>query len=198
MSNQSGKIVLVLILVILLLGAGMYFFLPMLTKRESSEQIPGSTEITKSSESLKPYSSEDLKVSFKYPGNWFLNEKDFEIMITSFKTTFGENKQPTETQIKTFINEYGGGCHKTIDENLKDPACGEGGPRVKPNEIISKEVKDLNGSKFYKYLVKYPSGESHRFYFLEKGDRILQIDKIPDPSLFDEEFEAIIKSIKFE
>lgn len=211
MPNQSGKIVLVLILLLFILGAVIYFqrkelvhfFLPGF-KKDYSEQVPNYSvqtsdrlnEVSKSSDLSKKYSSADLKISFSYPGGWFVSDKDFDLMISSFPTKFGANAQPDKDQIKFFINNFNG-CHETIDENLKDPACGEGGPNVKPNEIISKETQDINGAKFYKYLIKYPDGKKQTFYFLEKGDRVLQIDKTPDPSVFEKEFDEIIKSIKF-
>src|SRR3989338_6695511 len=205
MPNQSGKIVLVLILLLLIAGAGVYFFLPGFKKESPIEQTPNpsitatypnSQKAGESSELLKKYSSTDLKISFEFPKDWFVNEKDFDLMVSSFSTKFGANDQTTKDQIKVFVNNFSG-CHKTIDENLKDPACGEGGPKVKPNEILSKKIEDINGVKFYKYLVKTPEGKQQNFYFLEKGDRILQIDKKPDPSMFEKEFKEIIKSIRF-
>lgn len=199
MPNQSGKVVLVLALLLLLLGAAFYFFSPSLKKQEGLELMPTYPPQVETAQQTqnKSYKSKDLNISFSYPQDWFVNEKDFDLMITSFPTKFGENAQPERNQIKFFINEYHG-CHETIDENLEDPACGEGGPKVKPNEILSKETEDINGMKFYKYLVKYPDGKQQRFYFLEKGDRVLQIDKDPDPSMLEKEFEEIVKSIKFD
>ena len=204
MPNQSGKIVLVLVLLLLILGAGIYFFI-LGFKKDYTEQIPDhsiqttdrSKEASVSSELSKKYSSKDLKISFEYPDKWFLEEKYYFIMLTSYKSKINSNQQPIQGQVEIDIHNFNGGCHETIDENLKDPACGEGGPNVKPNEILSKETEDLNGVKLHKYLIKYPSGKEQKFYFLEKGDRILQIDKNPDPSMLDKEFMDIVKSIKF-
>jgi hypothetical protein len=197
MPNQSGKVVLVLVLVLLILAAAVYFFSPVIKPGipEASLMLyPESSQEPQSKN--KTYQSEDLEISFEYPKDWFVSEKNLDIMVTSYLTVIGDNNQPTEDQLKFFINNFYG-CHETIDENLKDPACGEGGSKVKPNEILSKEVEDLNEAKFYKYLVKYPSGKQVKFYFLEKGDRRLQIDKNPDPSKFEAEFENLINSIKF-
>jgi len=199
MPTQSGKIVLVLVLLLLILGATVYFFLPKLMRQNlenaSNTVYKNSSEVTQSNEGVKNYLSKDLKMSFNYPRDWFVNEKNYFLMVTSYRTKIGENENPGNSQIEIAIHTLGG-CHKTIDENLKDPSCGELGPKA-TNEIVSKETEDLNGGKFHKYLVKYPSGKEQKFYFLEKGDRILQIDKNPDPSVFDKEFEDIIKSIKF-
>lgn len=205
MPNQSGKILLVLALLLLVLGAAVYFFLPGLNQRQLINDTPGDAfpsynndkKNNENLNSLKDYSSEDLKISFKYPQKWFIEEKYYFIMITSYATKFSGNQQPTGEQVEIDIHNYNGGCHKTIDENLKDPACGEGGSKIKPNEILSKETEDINGAKFYKYVMKYPSGKEQNFYFLEKGDIVLQIDKSPDPSQFESEFEQLIQSIQF-
>lgn len=205
MPNQSGKVVLVLVLALLILGVIVYFFSPGF-KKQPEEQLTtdfpiGSLEekqaTVKPQANKKQYQSTDLEISFEYPAGWFVNEKNYFLMITSYETKIGRNDQPNDSQVEIALHRPGG-CHETIDENLKDPACGEGGPKVKPNEIVTKEVQDINGAKFYKYLIKYPNGEQTRFYFLEKGDRVLQIDKKPDPSMFEKEFEEIIKSLKFD
>lgn len=143
----------------------------------------------------KSYTSKDLKISFKYPANWYINEKDFDLMLTTFVTRFGRNDQPTKDQLKIFINNFIG-CFEKIEENLIDPACGEGGSKVKKNEIISKEMKTVKGGTFYKYLVKTPSA-TLTYYLLENKDRVLQISKQPDPSNFEKEFDEIIESIEF-
>src|SRR3989338_5928028 len=121
MPNQSGKIVLVLILLLLIAGAGVYFFLPGFKKESIIEQVPNpsitakypnSQEAGKSSGLLKKYSSEDLKISFDYPDEWFIDEKYFFILLTSYPTKIGRNEQPKEKQIEIDIHDYNGGCHK--------------------------------------------------------------------------------------
>jgi|SRR3990167_10223954 len=200
MPNQSGKIVLVLILILLLSGTAVYFLLPGFKSQNYTESEPGystTTPVKNETEGgTKDYKSEDLKISFNYPSKWIIDERYLEVLIANFKTSLNSNKEPKKDEIQIIIHRARG-CHKTIDENLKDPACGEGGPSVKPNEILSKETEDIDGIKFHKYLVKYSNGKEQRFYFLEKGDRVLQIDKDPDPSMFEKEFEEIVKSIKF-
>ena len=143
------------------------------------------------------YLSKDLKISLSYPKGWFIQEKDFNILLASYETRIGQNSRPNTNQIKIFIDNFSG-CHPTIEENLKDPACGEGGPEIKPNEIISKEMKETSDATFYKYVVKSPSGNQFTFYLLENGDRVIQISKEPDPSQYEKEFEEIINSIKFQ
>ncbi|OGH48157.1 MAG: hypothetical protein A3A51_03970 [Candidatus Levybacteria bacterium RIFCSPLOWO2_01_FULL_39_10] len=144
------------------------------------------------------YISEDLKISFNYPNRWYVDEKDYDIILASYQTEIGDNSRPNSEQIKIFIDKFNIGCHQDIEKDLMDPACGEGGPEVPLNEIVSKETEDLPGGTFYKYIIKSPtSDEEFTFYLLENGDRILQISKEPDPSAYEEEFEEIIKSIRF-
>ncbi|OGH38512.1 MAG: hypothetical protein A2905_04370 [Candidatus Levybacteria bacterium RIFCSPLOWO2_01_FULL_36_10] len=148
---------------------------------------------------LKEYRSQDLKISFSYPKDWYVYEKDWSILLASYKTRIGENSSPRDSQLKIFIDIYSGGCYTEIEKNLKDPSCGEGGPSVKPNEIKSKEVVQKKNVVFYKYIVAYPTGKQVTFYLLEKigGDKILQISKKPDLSQFEKEFMDIINSITF-
>lgn len=153
--------------------------------------------IQNSQSSTVSYASKDLKISLNYPKPWYIQEKDLDIMISSYNTRIGENSRPNSNQIKIFVDKFNAGCHPAIEENLKDPACGEGGPSIRPNEITFKEVKQVPGGTFYKYIVESPSGSRFTFYLLEKGDRVLQISKEPDPSNFEEEFEEIIESMNF-
>ncbi len=141
------------------------------------------------------YASRDLGVSLSYPKDWYINEKDLSILLTSYQTRFGQNSQPSESQIKIFIDNFSG-CHSTIEENLKDPACGEGGPSVKLNEITLKDSRETGGGTFYKYVVKSPN-KQFVYYLLQNGERVLQISKQPDPSQYEKEFDEIFNSIRF-
>ncbi len=143
------------------------------------------------------YLSTDLKITLSYPGEWYIQEKDYSILISSYRTRIGENSRPSNDQAKIFIDNFNNGCHPTIEENLKDPGCGEGGPNIKPNEIFSKKVNQTPDGVFYKYITETPNGQRNTYYLLEKGDRILKISKEPDPSDYEKEFEEIINSIKF-
>lgn len=145
---------------------------------------------------FKSYTSEALKISFQYPKDWYFDEKDYSILLTSYKTKIGENKQPLDNEIRLDIDRFSG-CHKTIEENLKDPACGEGGQFVKNNQILSKETKKTNHGIFYKYVTKTPNGVILTYFLLESGDKIIQISKKPDPSQYEKEFDQIINSIEF-
>ena len=191
MHNQSGKIALILIVFFLFFGIVTYFIL------RPDQESPNIEGLPTKSVSVEEYSSEDLKISLEYPSDWFIDEEYYYVMLTSYPAKLDESQKPTEKQIELGIHNYNGGCHETIDENLKDPACGEGGKDVKLNEILSKEIEEVNGANFYKYLIRYPEGREQRFYFLEKGETILQIDKSPDPSMFEKEFEDLVKSIRF-
>ena len=50
---------------------------------------------------------------------------------------------------------------------------------------------------FYIYTIEDSREEQQTYYYLQKGDKILQISKEPDPSQFEKEFEEIINSITF-
>ncbi len=199
MPNQSGKIVLVLILLLLILGTSYYIFIP---NNKKQDYLPSSTidqgiDLTKKlSVALKKHISQDVKISFDYPQDWMIDDRYNEILIASFETSLNSNQVPSGKEIEIVIHNARG-CHKTIDENLKDPSCGELGLNAKSYEILSKVVEEMGNSKYYKYLVKAPNTPEQRFYFLEEGERVVQIDKNPDPSIFDEEFEEIVKSIEF-
>lgn len=196
MNNQSGRAVFILITLIFFVGVAYLFFEPFLNSNTlNTSTVEQDTQEREEDElGLVSYTSEEMKLSFKYPKEWLVNEKNYDIMITSFPTKFGDNMQPLANEIKLFMSSPNG-CHETIDENLKDPACGEMG-EVR-NEIANKEIENLGDMKFYKYLVRYSNGKEHRFYFLEKGERVIQIDKSPEPSIYDEEFDQIVRSIKF-
>lgn len=149
--------------------------------------------------SIKTHVSQDLKISFQYPKDWNIDDRYHTVLLTNYVTSMNRNDHPNSNQIEIMIDRFNVGCHESIEENLKDPACGEGGPTVKPNEIVSKETLQKPGGTFYKYIIKYPSGKQQTFYLLQKTgtDKILQISKEPDPSQFEKEFDEIINSIKF-
>src|SRR3989344_7237517 len=188
MKRRCNIIIILAIVISIAIGAVIYFGL------KSNNPPPKPIEnITISGSNLNNYTSKDLKISFNYPKDWSVDEKDYDIMVTSYKTKIGENKSPAENQIKIFIDNFNG-CHKTIEENLIDPACGEGGPTVKKNKILSKEMRETKGDTFYKYVVETPNNK-FTYYLLEKNDKVLQISKQPDPSQFEREFDALVNSI---
>lgn len=181
------------IVLIFLLAAAVIGFVVFLTPQSSI--APGSTtsNSTNKDDNLNSYRSKGLKISFEYPNEWFVSEKDFDIMITSYMTKIGENKPPRPNEIKIFIDNYSG-CFPTLEQDLIEPACGQG--KVK-NKIISKDVKQAPGGEFLKYTLDSYDENQRAQYFFQKGDKILQISKTPDPSQFEKEFEEIINSIKF-
>lgn len=192
-AREGNVFVPILIIAALAVGAALFFNF---ASKQQINNVPAeSTPQAVVSDNLKTHTSSDLKISFSYPKDWFVDEKDFDIMITSYKTRIGENKEPNSNEIKIFIDNFNG-CHATIEENLIDPACGEGGTKVKKNEIISKEVRETVGGKFYKYVIKTPNN-IFTYYLLEGKNNILQIEKHPDPSQFESEFNQIIDSIRF-
>lgn len=103
MPNQSGKIILVLILILLILGGAFYFILPVF-KKEYTEQIPSpslqpSENLEKSSKPsslTRDYYSKNLKISLKVPENARIEEKFTDIIVSFeggkvFQTRVGTN-----------------------------------------------------------------------------------------------------------
>ena len=93
MPNQSGKVVLLLVLGLLLLGAAVYFFLPTFKKQVQEEQvsipsiqnIPAPQEANSSSGQTKDYYSKTLKINIKLPLDSQVEEKFTDIDISSKK-----------------------------------------------------------------------------------------------------------------
>lgn len=86
MPNQSGKIVLIFVLILLILGAAFYFILPNFKKQNYQEPVPISSpqnfdEASKSSALAKPYYSKALKITFKIPENAKVNEKNSYLLV---------------------------------------------------------------------------------------------------------------------
>jgi len=186
------------ITIALIVGVFLIFILAAFKQKpqDLSQQYSNQPQIQNTN--FKTHTSQDLKISFQYPKEWYVNEKDRNILIASYYTRIGQNIVPKENQIKMFIDEFSG-CHPSIEENLKDPACGEGGMSVQQNKILSKNTSQKTGGTFYTYIVLSPDGKQYIYYLLQKNnsDTILQISKQPDPSQFDKEFEDIINSVKF-
>lgn len=89
MPNQSGKIILGLVFLLLIAGISAYFFLPVFKKQDdqelasiSSVSIPqNSQESGKVSEVTKDYYSRALKISFKVPQDSQIKEEFVNISI---------------------------------------------------------------------------------------------------------------------
>ena len=189
--KRRGNIIIILAIVIsIAIGAVIYFGL------KSNNPPPKPTEnITISGSNLTNYTSKDLKISFKYPQNWYVNEKNFSILITSYTTFIGEGKSPKKNEIKIDIDRASL-CQSDIEKNLIFGGCGENQKIL--NQILNKEVKTNSyGITISKFVVKFPDNSQKTLYYLEKEDRIIQLTKQPDPSQFEKEFEEIVNSIKF-
>ena len=193
-ASSRGNILtfLLVIIVVALFGFMMFIKFKPNLRSGSPQTIPPSIE----KQGLKRYSSEDLNISFYYPDDWFLIEKGYDILLTSYPTYFDENRIPTSEQIELFISIFSN-CFPDYEQDLVYPGCGEGGEASK-NTIVSKEGRPVQAGTFYKYVVRTPRNEEFTYYILYKDDKnILQIDKRPGPSQFEKEFEGIISSIEF-
>lgn len=192
--TAQGNILIALILVFVVALVALILYK---NSSKSLHPLPQNAQTTNPSTSkTKEYTSNSLKILFKYPKDWFVEEKDRSIMITNYPTKIGENKQPDENQLKLFLDEFSG-CFESIEENLIDPACGEGGQTAPKNKILSKEMHQAKGGTFYKYVINTPKGNQFIYYLLENGKNVLKIEKHPDPSQYEKEFEEIINSIEF-
>jgi hypothetical protein len=144
---------------------------------------------------VNSYTSHDLNISFDYLENWYITDKDFSILLTNYKHNLNSNYRPNENEIEITISE-GLKCQVALDEQVVIGGCfGEG--NWVPTKILEKKTKKLSSGMLYTYVVKHPNGLQQTRYFLQKGDKMLQISKEPDLSQFEKEFEDIISSIKF-
>jgi len=183
----NSSLIIVILSAFLIIGVALYLALSTNVKPQPIGSNPTD---------LQSYTSQDLGITFDYPKEWFVNEKGFDILITSYPTFFGENKITTNEQIELFIGFFSN-CFPDYEQDLLYPGCGEGGEESK-NTIVSKEGRSVQGGTFYKYVVKTPRNEEFIYYILYKDDKnILRINKKPDPSQFEKEFEEIVNSIKF-
>lgn len=143
---------------------------------------------------FKTHTSLDLKIYFQYPNGWYVDEKNGNVLITSYRTFIGEGKKAAANQVRLNITRAIL-CQKTLDEDVLLGGCGEG--KNTKNEILSKDIEKVPSGSFITYKIKYPNGQLDTFYYLQHDDTILQISKQPDPSNFEKEFEDIVNSIRF-
>ena len=182
-------------LALLSVGAVLYFKTTPNTTKIFPQTMKSTPVSNVDNLNLKNYTSKDLKISFQYPKDWYLDDRYLMILLTNYETNLNRDDTPVNNQVEILISNFKG-CHDTIEENLMDPACGEGGPSVPKNKILSKETRQTKGGTFYKYIVESPN-KNFTYYLFEKGDKVLQIEKLPDPSKFEKEFEEIVSAIKF-
>lgn len=195
---RGNILLIVLVFIAVLIAAVTYFKLyqkiPQITQNKpTSIQEPGKKDTE--SDQLKSYTSRNLQIAFTYSKGWYIDDQYPFILVTNYPSSLNQDQSPRANQIEILISIFNG-CHNTIEENLIDPACGEGGSSVSKNKIISKEMRQTDGGNFYKYIVETPN-KNFTYHLFAKGDQVLQIEKHPDPSQFEKEFEEIIDSIKF-
>lgn len=159
----------------------------------SKSQIQDIQQRTESNGQLKEYTSQDLKISFKYPAGWFVEDEYPFTLISNFKSSLHKDIKLENDQIEIMISEFSN-CFPTLEEDLVDPACGQGKQK---NKIISKDITQAPGGEFLKYTLDSYDENQRVQYFFQKGDKILDIEKNPDPSQFEKEFDQIAQSFKF-
>lgn len=137
--------------------------------------------------------SEDLKISLDYPKGWYVDDKNYSIIIKSYQISTSENSEFSK-HLKIDIDKISL-CQETIEKNLIYGGCGENQEVL--NKIISKDMKGTTDGILYKFTIQYPDNSQKTLYYIQNGERILQISKQPDPSQHEQEFEEIIESIRF-
>lgn len=142
---------------------------------------------------FKKYTSQALKISFEYPKDWYVDDRYQMVLLTNYQTDLNRNDKPKEDQIKILISNFSN-CFPTLEGDLVNPACGQG--KIK-NTIISKEVRQTSGGEFIKYMLDSVDETQRVQYFFRKEETILDIEKNPDPSQFEKEFDQIVSSIDF-
>lgn len=193
-STQRGNILIALLLFVVLAVGAFFLFKPKLPSNQIQPYTqPQAEKQGKAKADLQKYTSKDLKISFNYPQDWYIEEGYPFILIASFQTSFQKDITPKENQIEIIIKEFSG-CFPTLEEDLIDPACGQGEVE---NKIISKDVRQTPGGEFLKYTLDSYDENQKIQYFFQKDGKILDIEKRPDPSQFEKEFEEIVNSIRF-
>lgn len=143
----------------------------------------------------KVYTSKDLSLKFSYPAAWYIKDLGYRVIITNYKFVSSTDYRPNNNEVEIQISNYQL-CQGTLDQDVVFWGCGEE-ERV-ANQILEKATKELDSGILSNYLIFYPqSNIRQRQYYLQKGDRILQIDRAPDSSRFEKEFEKIINTIIF-
>lgn len=180
-------------LLILLITAILGFLV--FLKINSSKVPISNTPSTKNQDAnVNTYTSKDLKISFKYQKNWYLDEKGRSVLITSYATNIGDNKLPSINQIKIDIDPIAL-CQQSIEENLIHGGCGEN--QKVTNKILNEENKLSPDINRYKFTLEFPDKSKKTLYYVEKNNKFIQISKTPDPSQFEKEFEDLVNSIRF-
>lgn len=193
-SARRGSILLIVLAAIaVLIAAGTYYKLYTKTPQDKPSLTQEPRKSSTENDQIKSYVSQDLKFSFKYPKEWYVIEEYPFTLISNFESSLRKNIILESNQIEITIKEFSP-CLPTLDEDLINPACGQG--KVK-NKIVSKDVKQTANGEYLKYTLESYDPNQRVQYFFQKDERILDIEKHPDPSQFEKEFEEIINSIQF-
>ncbi|OGE02678.1 hypothetical protein A3G16_01730 [Candidatus Curtissbacteria bacterium RIFCSPLOWO2_12_FULL_41_16] len=198
MNKKGNTSIILIIIAVLTIGILFYFkinkgtFMQLKQNPVPTVQPSEQKKIIREDQ-LKSYTSQDLKISFRYQNGWYIEEEYPFVLISNFESSLHRNIDLQNNQVEIMIKEFSG-CFQTLEEDLIDPACGQG--KVK-NKIISKDVRQTPGGEFLKYTLESYDENQRTQYFFRKGDKILDIEKHPDPSQFEKEFEDLVNSIQF-
>lgn len=193
-NKQNKKISNKTIIAIIVVVMSIFIFFNAITNNNSS-RTKIDESINNQIKSEKTHISRDLRIKFKYPKDWFIDDRYGMILLANYKTDLNKKsiKKLGNVVINIFNEEL---CDMSMDEQVRIGGCyAEGNWR--PTEIIDKQISELSSGGFYKYTIKHPQGEKQIIYYLQNGNKMLKISKEPDPSEFDQEFEDIIRSIQF-
>lgn len=194
LARKGNILIVVAIAALITIGAALYFKANTNTSTSPKEQYSESPRPKETiNNNFKSYTSQALKISFKYPSDWFIDDRYQMVLLANYQTNLNRDDRPKDNQIEILINNFSN-CFPTLEEDLIDPACGQG--KVK-NKIISKDVKQTSGGHFLKYTLDSYDENQRIQYFFQKGEKILDIEKQPDPSQFEKEFDEIVNSIRF-
>lgn len=190
--QKAYKLKIVLVFTFLLLICLIGFFL--ITKNIAQEEVDNNIIINKEN-NLTKYVSEDLNIKLDYPSSFFIKDLGYRILITNYELIKNINYRPRQDEIEIQISIHNN-CKISLDEEMRIGNCFAEGNFI-PNEILSKQVKELTYTTLFIYTIKQPSSPQRTRYILKSGDKMIEISKSPDPSLFENEFEEIISSITF-
>lgn len=189
--NKKVFIIITFILILFLI----LFFIFNKSGKNKGENLYDKTSNAELSPKFKTHLSDDLKISFQHPSDWYITDKYFNILLTNYKHNINNNYRPKNNEIEIQINKMNE-CQITLDEQIQIGNCFAEGDWL-PTKILNKQIKELPSGTLYIYTILPPSETQRNRYILQNGDRLLEISKQPHPSVFEKEFEEIINSIEF-
>ncbi len=174
---------------ILLVAFGFYF----VTNKNISQQF----SVTQNLE-FKKYSSDRLRVSFNYPGDWKLLEFPNVIVIGNNQTSlnFGNNiysAKPSKKDISIKIS---------MSQLLQNQSFIDYIKEIEKNSLSTSliESRNINGNKSITKEVSYViNGDSFRYinFYLERKNKIYIISATPADSELLPVLNKIVDSIEF-